>query len=532
MTLTSARLPQFTVGDLLDHRPLGLRLLTGGEEARTRPVLGAHSIEIENPTRWLAPRWIMLTTGLRLHRHPEEQAALVPELEAAGIAALGFAEDVVFRKVPARLLETAAQLDFPVFAVPWETGFREVVRLVDHCLVNTELRAFHRLSAILRYLTASLGEPEPRRVAVERLARALDVSVVLFDPVGNVQVVTDKFPTDEIWEAVHKLRGALAQYVQVGDWHLFATPVDVPESATPSWLVAASRRKGHLSPLTKPVIQMMAPLLTAIERLATAERQREVAVKSSLLDEILNEEISDQFGTPRELIAEAQSFGVRFQRPARVVIASACPGGAGRRSAETEKVCREFRRGFTDINAPHLISIDAGSMVALVEADRAEIAAVADLVANSEPALNIGIGRPIDSLAGARRSFTDAQHAINVLALDGRRSLAFEDFDLGTLMLSVVPPEWIHTKLNQTLHELQANVPLYEALVAYFESKFDVPAAAKSLFLHPNSMRYRLNRVEQLVGGSLKDPSVVTSLYLALLAEDRGSNGQGTATQA
>jgi PucR family transcriptional regulator, purine catabolism regulatory protein len=521
MSRPAARFPPFTLGDILDHRPLRLQLLSGDEKARARPVLGAHSIEVENPTRWLAPRWVMLTTGMRLHRHPEAQAELIAELEGAGIAALGFAKDVVFREVPSRLLEEAEARNFPVFSVPWETGFREVVRLVDHCLVNTELRAFHRLSAILHYLSQSLGETEPREVAVQRLTRALDVTVVLFDPAGSVQVVTGKVPTAEIWTAVHGLRGGVPHYLQVGDWHLFATPVDVTESSTPGWLVAASRRKGHLSPLTKPVLQMMAPLLSAIERLASAERHREARVKSGLLDEILGAEMSDQLGAHRDLIAEAEAFGLRFHRSARIVIASTSQNGATRRSVETDGVSREFRRAFIEAGAPHLISVQGHSMIALVETGHTEIAEIADSIAASEPTLRVGIGRAMDSLADARRSFTDAQHALNVLAIDSRRSLAFDDFDLGTLMLSVVPPDWIDAKLKQTLHELRGNAALYEALVAYFENKFDVPAAAKSLFLHPNSMRYRLSRVEQLVGGSLKDPSVVTSLYLALLAEDR-----------
>ena len=38
------------------------------DQARDRRVEGAHAIEIERPTAWLEPDWIMLTTGARLRR--------------------------------------------------------------------------------------------------------------------------------------------------------------------------------------------------------------------------------------------------------------------------------------------------------------------------------------------------------------------------------------------------------------------------------------------------------------------------------
>ena len=46
-----------------------------------------------------------------------------------------------------------------------------------------------------------------------------------------------------------------------------------------------------------------------------------------------------------------------------------------------------------------------------------------------------------------------------------------------------------------------------------------VDAAAKTLFCHPNTVRYRLNRVTEHTGRSLTDPQAVTELALALQAD-------------
>jgi DNA-binding PucR family transcriptional regulator len=39
--------------------------------------------------------------------------------------------------------------------------------------------------------------------------------------------------------------------------------------------------------------------------------------------------------------------------------------------------------------------------------------------------------------------------------------------------------------------------------------------------MHRNSLRYRLARAEQVLGRSLKQPSTIAAVYLALVAEAR-----------
>jgi purine catabolism regulator len=73
--------------------------------------------------------------------------------------------------------------------------------------------------------------------------------------------------------------------------------------------------------------------------------------------------------------------------------------------------------------------------------------------------------------------------------------------------------------VDEILSVLQANVPIHEALSAYFAHDLDIAATAAALHMHRNSLRYRLARAEQLLGRSLKQPSTIAAVYLALVAE-------------
>ena len=73
------------------------------------------------------------------------------------------------------------------------------------------------------------------------------------------------------------------------------------------------------------------------------------------------------------------------------------------------------------------------------------------------------------------------------------------------------PANRLEPKVGELLDEIKRDEMLYETLVKYLE----VGRAAKALHLHPNSLRYRLSRIEELLQGSLHELSTISSLYFA-----------------
>src|SRR5262245_15641930 len=158
------------LADLLAEDAFALELVSGGPEAGAREVRGAHAVEVEAPTRWLARDWVMLTTGVRLRGNTDAQRSLVPQLEDGAASALGFGIGLGFKRVPPALVEVAQEHGFPVFAVPYETHFRDIIRFVDSSLTSGEEQVFRRLTALQRYLIDALRTPHPQHALVDRLA--------------------------------------------------------------------------------------------------------------------------------------------------------------------------------------------------------------------------------------------------------------------------------------------------------------------------------------------------------------------------
>ncbi|MBA3473044.1 MAG: helix-turn-helix domain-containing protein [Rubrobacter sp.] len=66
-------------------------------------------------------------------------------------------------------------------------------------------------------------------------------------------------------------------------------------------------------------------------------------------------------------------------------------------------------------------------------------------------------------------------------------------------------------------HDRERRSDLVKTLKVYFDTGANASEAADRLFLHRNSMLYRLARVEKLIGLNLKDPRARLALQLGLL---------------
>jgi purine catabolism regulator len=269
-TATSA----LVLGDLVAQEDLGLTLLSGGAGALDREVAGAHSIDVENPTRFLGRRWVMLSAGMRLKGSVAAQRALIRELDEHDISALGIGVELVFKRVPPALLEEARERSFPVVAVPLSTAFRDIVAFVNRSLLSSDLHTYQRLAAIQRHLVDALREANPRQAMVERLSRMLDAGVLLLD---GEHVAAGSTPDPE---RVSR-RVAEREYEEDG-WHVVAVPIG------PSGWLAVTARSRHATRLARPAAQAAVPLLVATDRLSELARDQEQALRAALLDEILD----------------------------------------------------------------------------------------------------------------------------------------------------------------------------------------------------------------------------------------------------
>ncbi|MCG8482935.1 MAG: helix-turn-helix domain-containing protein [Clostridia bacterium] len=134
-----------------------------------------------------------------------------------------------------------------------------------------------------------------------------------------------------------------------------------------------------------------------------------------------------------------------------------------------------------------------------------------------------GISSVCDNVEGMRTSYLEAKKALNI-TLTSRKNFIkkYQDLDIG-LLLDDIPKSTKEKFVNKIFKKINKDEKRksIEMLVKYFENNGSISKTADELFLHKNTLQYRLNKINKLTG---YDPRVIEDmvvLYLAAMLTDR-----------
>jgi hypothetical protein len=149
----------------------------------------------------------------------------------------------------------------------------------------------------------------------------------------------------------------------------------------------------------------------------------------------------------------------------------------------------------------------------LAEPGRELLAALGGRAAGVGPAVPVGEAARSFRLACAALALAEERGHVAPLAVDAHR----------VALLCRAEPSLVAALAAERLQPLAAETAnsrarLEATLLAWLRHKGSVPAAASELSVHPQTVRYRLNRLRELLGPALEDPDARFELELVLRA--------------
>ena len=539
-----------TVGDLL--RDLDVRLLAG-ERGLHLPVRWVHISELLDPTPWLSGGELLLTTGMQLDT-PAQAREFAARLADHHLAGLGFGTGFKHATVPEPLLEVAAEREFPVFEVPYEVPFIAVTEAAFTQLVNEQYAVLRRALAAQERLERIVLSERGLDALVAALATLIGAAVVVFDARGEplqqhafrraIEPEALETLRDEVHERARRREARAFMPSLVDGNHGLALPVAAdgtprpgtngPGRAPEAWLVAI-KDAGPLSDFDRLTLHQ-AVTIVALELLRSrvaGDTERRLA--GDVLDAIVSGEL-----TGSELGRRLGPFGLS-DRVAAIVLRRAGDGRSSGASVETAlwSALRE--------EAALALVASVGSLAcALVPGGGSEdeLFALGDRVAAAAATelggdVRVGIGRAVPSV-DARRSFHEARCALEALALgetgsetgngsgpasasvaEPSRVATYKDLGSFQLLLSLQDDEALRLFCDSILGPIEASEGPYggelmRSLEAFIEENGQWERAARRLYCHRHTLRYRIRRVEELTGRNLGSARDRIEFWLAL----------------
>lgn len=171
---------------LLRQFQLDLVQITNVEDdaASRAPVQWVHGSDLLDPTPFLTPRTVLLTTGSQFATLPDAaqmQRDYVTALVDAGVCALGFAINFTYERIPEALIKACEQQKLPLFRVPYSTPFIAISQTAAR-LLNQQAHARDAWSiAAQRAVALAALQPDGLNAVVTELSAQLGAWVAIFD---------------------------------------------------------------------------------------------------------------------------------------------------------------------------------------------------------------------------------------------------------------------------------------------------------------------------------------------------------------
>ncbi|GGO25027.1 hypothetical protein GCM10008949_14510 [Deinococcus humi] len=136
------------------------------------------------------------------------------------------------------------------------------------------------------------------------------------------------------------------------------------------------------------------------------------------------------------------------------------------------------------------------------------------LTASTALDVRLGVsGRHADA-AHVSQAFGEARQALSVTR-QARGHSVFHELDPLHALLSEGRLDILAAQVSAQLETLRDDGRTAETLRAYLEHRGTLSELAATLDIHVNTLRYRLRRAEEVLGGRLSDPALLARLYLA-----------------
>src|SRR4051812_18332018 len=503
---------------------MGLELIAGHEGA-SAPIRWVHASELPDPTPWLSGGELILTTGMQLST-PETQQALVERLASHHVARLGFGTGFDHDEVPKALLDEAGEHGFPVFEVPYALPFIAITEKAFTALVNEQYEVLQRSIAVHRRLERLLLEERGLDELVRAIAATIGGAVVVLDPRGKV-LTSRAFQRELSEEALDSIREELGRRARargkagpfVPDHaalgaRALVLPVLAGSRGGPQAWLAAALDSGGLGDAERLTLEQAVTVVALELMRQRAMRDTERRLAGDVLAAALAGELDDT-----ELTARLRPFGVG-SRCAVIVYSVDDPRAA---EADLDRAIAAAGRGA-------LVASCHGLLCAGVDGTALE---PVELAAQAREALVERHGDPraaasrVAASTALRRNFHEARCALEAAALaprngDGNGHVAsYRDLGSFQLLLSLQDDDALRLFCDSVLGPLENGGgdygdELLRSLEVFIEQNGQWERAARELFCHRHTLRYRIRRIEELTGRDLTSARDRIEFWLAL----------------
>lgn len=510
-----------------------------GKDGLNSKITSVTILESPDGPRYMRGGELVITTAYSLLNDEAKQISVIEGLVRAKVAALGIKLRFFDHKLPQAMQEKADELGFSIFSISDEYSYIPILEYIMKGVMCHQEQRFRRLEEVREELMGNIGSTglkgmvqtlqrwTGRQAAVIFEREQHEAPEKFFPPYFLEQAAECRpRPLDELYK--YNIKEPIKHYTVVEngqEWEWIGCELRLRGKAKGQIYLF---HDGHPFDRTDFILLDFAIAATKIEMQRIVAMQEE---RQKYERQFLEQLLSSQFETWEEAAKRAAELGWDLPHRARVFIIRVQDkidvNGSGIHSTVNRFLISWL--GNKVINSVY----KDDTMVVLIPERHEEYPKSAqklcsELIKTADrDCFGIGIGR-VYAYPDYVKGYQEAKHAIEVGATINGDSNVFCFEKLGFYRLFCTPissgevTRFYDDYLKPVIeHDRKNNGNLAVTLCLFLNYGCNYRATAKALYLHPNSVRYRMQMVEKICGINLQSAedrfNMAVALKLALM---------------
>lgn len=532
------------VKDVLEIKEFKDARIIAGEKGLSNNVTNAMLMEVPDIFSYVDPDSLLITTLYPISADEDAKNKLIPKLVELGLSGICIKPARYIKEIPASMIEQANKFDFPIIELADDANLSKLVSAILELSLSKHINILNFRNYVHERLMNLFLKGADINTLIDNLSEIVKFPVILVDDDLLITHISKDICTESI-SIIPESQDNHNKYIIKLDDKVYDENSYIKHS-----IKAGKNRFGYMFLLKGKIkdqnlivaVEQASLLIASVFYKNYAVMEKEKGFQDAFIRDILQGKID----SPVDIIKKAKVFGWNMEFPQVIMVIKIL--------IEDHEIKKQIYENILDLNiiaktlkkhmAINLNKIKIvyinDSLVVFVNSIfinniRGNFIEVGNLIVDNldtKVKIGIGISNTVNDINSFANAYSEAHQSIvagDVLNKDSFVS-HYSDYEMFTIIKEIkntnILKKYLDNKLGRIIeYDKTVNMNLLETLKVLIEENFNIKRASEKLFIHYNTLRYRIDRMKELDlniddGFSIGELALAYNIYLWLKASE------------
>ncbi|MBM7571120.1 PucR family transcriptional regulator [Aquibacillus albus] len=513
--------------------------IVAGHLGLNREVLHVNMMDAPDIISFLKENELLVTTAYHLKDQPHLLIDLVKAMDKQGCAALGIKTKRFLQEIPSDVLELADKLSFPIIELSIDTSLGDIVNHTLNCILDKRTNELQHAIDIHKQFTNHIMSGKGINQLIKRLSSLVGYPVILIDqyakPIFYSEFQDSYIQQMEVWQ-----KSDIHFYFP--DTAVFQFSDRQTKQTYSVFSVYTHQKRAGFLVLVGEVLPIDHSTTLTIEQATNVisfELMKEHALKQydrRVRNEFFFNFVEGAFSSEEEIVSRAKEFSLENEQTYLCIAGKLVEGDPFDSYVKNQRKNESIFEYIEDELKvfpvrTHFFTKGDGCFLLMKITDASQINSPvipaleqiqSKIRRQFNTSISFGLSNISTNLLHVKNAYKEAKDSLQAGLLSGKENFIQSYRTKGIMeLLRIIPVEDLKDFYQHALNQLASlefkeDKALLQTLFVYLESHCQISETAKRLYVHRNTVVYRLEKCEELLGRKLHDPETTLQLRIAL----------------